>query len=79
MIDRDNNQEKDVETGIPQRLPVSRILFLIYISRVFEQVEKELSGSFRSLLYDDNLGFITSEVLGQRNGQDRGKSWEDSF
>lgn len=41
MIDGQNNQEKEVETGIPQGSPVSPILFLVYISGVFEQVEKE--------------------------------------
>ncbi len=38
VIDRHINSEKDVETGIPQGLPVSPILFLIYISRVFDTV-----------------------------------------
>ena len=42
VIDGHNNQEKEVETGIPQGSPVSPILFLIYISGVFEQGEKEL-------------------------------------
>ena len=40
VIDGDNNQDKEVETGIPQGSPVSPILFLIYISEIFEQVEK---------------------------------------
>lgn len=35
VIDGHNNQEKKVETGIPQGLPAFSILFLIYINRVF--------------------------------------------
>ena len=59
MIDGHNNPEKDVETGIPQGSPVSPILFLIYISGVFEQVEKELP-EIVSLSFVDDLGFIAS-------------------
>lgn len=36
IIDGHNNHEKKVKTRIPQRLLVSPILFLIYISGVFE-------------------------------------------
>lgn len=36
IINDHNNPENDVKIGIPQRLPVSSLLFLIYISRVFE-------------------------------------------
>ena len=61
VIDGHNNQEKEVETGIPQGSPVSPILFLIYISGVFEQVEKELPGIV-SLLFVDDLGFIASGI-----------------
>ena len=61
VIDGHNNQEKEVETGIPQGSPVSPILFLIYISGVFEQVEKELPGIV-SLSFVDDLGFIASGV-----------------
>ena len=59
MIDGHNNQEKEVETGIPQGSPVSPILFLIYISGVFEQVEKEPPGIVL-LSFVDDLGFIAS-------------------
>lgn len=61
VIDGHNNPEKDVETGIPQGSPVSPILFLIYISGVFEQVEKELP-EIVSLSFVDDLGFIASET-----------------
>ena len=59
VIDGHNNPEKDVETGIPQGSPVSPILFLIYISGIFEQVEKELP-EIVSLSFVDDLGFIAS-------------------
>ena len=38
VIDGHINSEKDVETGIPQGSPVSPILFLIYISGIFDAV-----------------------------------------
>ena len=61
MIDGHNNPENDVETGIPQGSPVFPILFLIYISGVFEQVEKELP-ELVSLSFVDDLGFIASRT-----------------
>lgn len=61
MIDGHKNQEKEIENRIPQRSPVSPILFLIYINEVFEQVEKELPGIV-VLSFVDDLGFIAFEV-----------------
>lgn len=61
MIDGHKNLENDVETGIFQRLLVFLILFLIYISRVFKQVEKELS-EMVSLLFINDLNFIASKM-----------------
>ncbi len=53
------NPEKRVETGIPQGLPVSPILFLIYISRVFDAVkEKSLETIFLSFM--DDLEFLAN-------------------
>ena len=62
VIDGHNNPKNEIETGIPQGLPVSPILFLIYINVVFEQVEKKLP-EIVSLSFVDNLGFIASETL----------------
>lgn len=59
VIDGHNHQEKDVETGIPQGSPASPILFLLYISGVFEQVERQLP-EVMSLSFVDDLGFIAS-------------------
>ena len=57
IIDRHANQEKRIETGIPKGSPISPILFLIYISRVFGQVEENLPGVV-SLSFINDLGFI---------------------
>ena len=59
IIDGHANQEERIETGIPQGSPVSPILFLIYISGVFGQVEENLPGVV-SLSFVDDLGFIAS-------------------
>ena len=59
VIDGNNNKERDIETGIPQESPVSPVLFLIYISGVFDQVIKSHLGII-SLLFVDDLGFIAS-------------------
>lgn len=48
-----------METGIPQGSPVSLILFLIYISAVFNKVSKT-SSLITSLSFIDDLGFIAS-------------------
>ena len=42
VIDRFRNPRQKVESGIPQGLPVSPILFLMYISGVFSVVEEQL-------------------------------------
>lgn len=62
VIDGHNNPENDIETGIPLGSPVSLILFWLYISGVFEQVEKGLP-EIKSLLFVNHVGFITSETL----------------
>lgn len=59
VIDDYNNSEKDIKTRIPQGSPVSPILFLIYISGVFEQLKREFS-EIVSLSFVDNLGFVAS-------------------
>ena len=59
MIDGHDNKERAIETGIPQGSPVSPILFLIYISGVFDSVT-ETSPDIMSLLFVDDLGFIAS-------------------
>ena len=59
VIDGHNNKEREIETGIPQGFPVSPILFLIYISGVFNKVS-ETSPLVTSLSFINDLGFIAS-------------------
>lgn len=54
--------KKKIETGIPQDFLVSLVLFLIYISRVFNKVLKT-SFLVTSLFFIDNLGFIGFDSL----------------
>lgn len=59
VIDGHENKEREIETGIPQGSPVSPILFLIYISGVFDKLT-EISPPVTSLSFVDDLGFISS-------------------
>ena len=59
VIDGHDNKEREIETGIPQGSPVSPILFLMYISGVFNKVS-ETSPLVTSLSFVDDLGFIAS-------------------
>lgn len=62
FIDRHNNKEREIEAEIPQSSSVSPILFLIYISRVFNDV-LETSLLITSIFFIDDLGFIVSGSL----------------
>ncbi len=59
VIDGHVNSEKDAETGIPWGSPVSPILFLIYISGVFDTVSTT-SPQTISVSFMDDLGFLVS-------------------
>ena len=59
VIDGYDNKEREIETGISQGLPVSPVLFLIYISGVFDAVAENNPG-VTSLSFVDDLGFIVS-------------------
>ena len=59
VIDGDDNKERDIETRIPQGSPVSPILFLIYISGVFDKVS-EANPLVKLISFIDDLGFIVS-------------------
>lgn len=60
VIDGFTNPRQKVESGIPQGLPVSQILFLIYISGVFFVVEEHLP-NVTCVSFVDDLGFITAD------------------
>ena len=51
--------------GILQGSPVSTILFLIYISRIFDKVTK-FNSEVMSLSFVDDLGFVASRYLVKR-------------
>lgn len=59
VIDGHDNKKRKIETGISQGSPVLPILFLIYISGVFNK-ELETSPLVTSLSFVDDLGFIAS-------------------
>ena len=59
VIDRHDNKKRDIETGISQGSLVSPILFLIYISNVFNKVS-EKTPLVMSLLFINDLRFIAS-------------------
>lgn len=62
VINGHKNEEKKIETEIPQGLPVSPILFLIYISGVLASVSESCS-LITFLLFVDGFGFIASGSL----------------
>lgn len=49
-----------INAGITQGSPVPRILFAIYISGVFQQVEQKKKGA-TGLYFIDNISWIASE------------------
>ena len=59
VIDGYTNSKQKVETRILQGLQVSLILFLIYVSGMFFELEKKLPG-ITCVLFVDDLGFLTS-------------------
>ena len=68
VIDGHESRERKIETGIPHGSPVSPILFLIYISGVFDQVTKTCP-LVTSLSFIDDLGFIASGSLVKEVGK----------
>ena len=65
VIDGHDNKERDIESGMPQGLSILLILFLIYISRVFEAVI-ENNPTVTSLSFVNDLGFIASGTSVQK-------------
>lgn len=53
VVDRHQCEAVEVETGVPQESPVSRILFAIYLSGIFKEVEEDVVGCMTTLFADD--------------------------
>lgn len=62
VIDGHKNYEREVETGILQGSPILAILFLIYISGIFDVVTA-ISPEVSFVSFMDDLGFLTSDNL----------------
>ena len=60
VIDRFTNSRQKVESGISQGLPVSLILFFIYINGVFFIIEKQLPHVI-CMSFIDDLGFLIAD------------------
>jgi retron-type reverse transcriptase len=58
VIDGYTCQERDIKTGVPQRSSVSPILFIIYLSGVFEAIEAKIP--IKALSFADDIGFIAT-------------------
>lgn len=52
-VDGYHYETVEVETGVPQRSPVSHIPFPIYPSRIFKEVEKQVEGCMTTLFAYD--------------------------
>ena len=59
VIDGHDNKKKEIEPGIPQGFLILPILFLIYISGIFNKVLETNPGVI-SLSFNDDLRFIAS-------------------
>lgn len=53
IIDRHQYGKTAVVTGVPQRSPVSPIIFVIYLSGVYKEVKKRVEG-YRTTSFADN-------------------------
>lgn len=53
VIDGHQCKETAVETDVPQGSPISPILFAMYLSMVFKEVEKEVDGCVATSFTDD--------------------------
>jgi hypothetical protein len=54
-------QERDIKTEVLQKSSVSLILFIIYLSEVFEAIKAKIS--IKTLSFADDIGLIATEGL----------------
>lgn len=65
VVDGHQSEAVEMEMGVPQGLPTLHILFAIYVSEVFKQVEQEVEGSMATS-FTDNCGWlVTADSVGQ--------------
>jgi len=56
VVDGTEGEAYEVDTGIPQGLPVAPILFITYLSGIFEEVEKRVPG-VKALSFADDISW----------------------
>lgn len=71
MFDNDTSESKPVETGIPQESPCSPIIFLIYISGLFEELNEKFPDL--NISYIDDGGLVTWSKSILKNAKRLGK------
>jgi len=54
VLDGVTRQEHPVDTGIPQGSPVASVLFVTYLSGIFDEAEREVPG-IRGLSFADDI------------------------
>jgi retron-type reverse transcriptase len=57
IIDRFTYSLKDTNSGVPQGSPVSSILFIIYLSGIFEKIEEQ-NPEIITLSFTDDITFL---------------------
>ena len=57
VLDGTEGEPYKVETGIPQGSPAAPILFITYLSGIFEEVERECKG-VRALSFADDISWF---------------------
>jgi retron-type reverse transcriptase len=57
VIDGFTYSLKDTNSGVPQGSPISLILFIIYLSRIFDKIEEQ-NPDITALSFTDNITFL---------------------
>lgn len=65
FMDGHQCEETAVDTGISQGLPVSPIIFAIYLSGVSKEVEKEIGGCMATSFVEDCVWLVETDWVEQ--------------